>query len=296
MTNGLHYRCDYRQFSRLLGFDHHDREALSLYDHYPNGVGRADFIEAGMYVNPEQANGKTDGLKPHFYVLNNLLRATIDSKIGDSTSIQNHAPRILVCFGLDKRFSVTDLLWHHIDEVSLTSTQSFPYAPYLMYIIEQVTGFDFPCDMKHPDWNVRRLQAQSNKGKGKATEASDSGAGQVDEDALAEVEEDDVPPVDPSAGASVGRGRGHGRGRGRGPMDATRHALQRFMSYFCYCQAKQDKRMRRLEEKVGLPPASPLRSFVDPYVEYDNLSGQQFDDEEQHDTEDFQEFEQQQGF
>jgi hypothetical protein len=54
--------------------------------------------------------------------------------------------------------------------------------------------------------------------------------------------------------------------------------------------------MRRLEEKAGLPPTSPLRSFVDPYVEYDNLSGQQFDDEEQHVTEDFQEFEQRQGF
>jgi hypothetical protein len=177
--------------------------------------------------------------------------------------------------------------------MSLTSTQSFPYAPYLMYIIEQVTGFDFPCDMKHPDWNVRRLQAQSNKGKGKATEASDSGAGQDDEDAAAAEEEDDAPPVDPSAGVSGGRGCGHGRGRGRGrgPMDATRHALQRFMSYFCYCQAKQDKRMRCMEEKAGLPPASPLRSFVDPYVEYDNFFAQQFDDEEQHDTEDYQEFE-----
>jgi hypothetical protein len=54
--------------------------------------------------------------------------------------------------------------------------------------------------------------------------------------------------------------------------------------------------MRRLEEKAGLPLAFPLRSFVDPYVEYDNLSGQQFDGAEQHDTEDFQQFEQQQGF
>jgi hypothetical protein len=52
MTHGLHYRCDYHQFSRLLGFDHVDREALSLYDHYPNGVGRADFIEAGLYDDP----------------------------------------------------------------------------------------------------------------------------------------------------------------------------------------------------------------------------------------------------
>jgi hypothetical protein len=146
-----------------------------------------------------------------------------------------------------------------------------------MYIIEQVTGFDFPCDMKHLDWNVRCLKAQSNKGKGKATEASDSGVGQDDEDATA-AEEENAPPVDPSVGASGGCGRGHGRGRGRGhghgPMYATRHALQRFMSYFCYCQAKQDKRMRYLEEKADLSLASPLRPFVDPYVEYDNNFGQ----------------------
>jgi hypothetical protein len=58
-----------------------------LYDHYPNGVGRADFIKVGMYVNPAMANRKTVGLKPYFYVLNNLLRATIDPKVGDSTSI-----------------------------------------------------------------------------------------------------------------------------------------------------------------------------------------------------------------
>jgi hypothetical protein len=58
-----------------------------LYDHYPNGVGRADFIEADMYVNPAMANGKTVGLKLYFYVLNNLLRATIDPEVGDSTSV-----------------------------------------------------------------------------------------------------------------------------------------------------------------------------------------------------------------
>jgi hypothetical protein len=37
-------------------------------------------------------------------------------------------------------------------------------------------------------------------------------------------------------------------------------------------QAKQDKRMRCLE-KASLPLGSPLRPFVDPYVEYDNNYG-----------------------
>lgn len=69
-------------------------------------------------VDPTKANGKTEGLKPYFYVLNNLLHITIDPKVGDATSVQNHDTTILVCFGLKKRFSVTDLLWHHIKEDS----------------------------------------------------------------------------------------------------------------------------------------------------------------------------------
>jgi len=69
-------------------------------------------------VDQTKANGKTEGLKPYFYVLNNLLRATINPKVGDATSVQNPAPTIIVCFGLKKRFSVTDLLWHHNEEGS----------------------------------------------------------------------------------------------------------------------------------------------------------------------------------
>jgi len=75
-------------------------------------------LKQPINVDPTKANGKTEGLKLYFYVLNNFLRATIDPKVGDATSVQNHAPTILVCFGLKKRFSVTDLLWHHIEEGS----------------------------------------------------------------------------------------------------------------------------------------------------------------------------------
>jgi hypothetical protein len=198
-----------------------------LYDYYPNGVGRADFIKVGLYVDPAKANGKTEGLKPYFYVLNNLLCATIDPKVGDDTSVPNHTPTILVCFGLEKRFSVTDLLWHHIQEVSLTSNQSFPYALYLMYVIEQVTGFGFHHDMK---WEAST--AKSSKGKGLEIEASGSGAAQDDEGAVVVDDKEDAPPMDPSIGASGGCGCGHGCGRGRG--SPTRHVLQRFMSYFYY--------------------------------------------------------------
>jgi hypothetical protein len=170
-------------------------------------------------------------LKPYFYVLNNLLRATIDPKIGDSTTIQHHAPTILICFGLAKRFSLINLIWRNIQEVSLDPHKSLPYDPYLMYIIEQVSGFSFAYDTNHPDWRIRNLGPHFGKGKDKATEASGSGAvGASDDEGGDAVVAEDAP----SPAARRGRGSGHGRGAG----GATRHALRWFFSYLCYTQKK----------------------------------------------------------
>ena len=151
---------------------------------------------------------------------------------------------------------MTDLMRRHIQEVSLTSNQPYPYAPYLMYIIEQVTRFGFHHDATH-DWSVRHLQAKTSKGKESATDASGSGAAQ-EQGPLVTDDEQDVPPMDRPCGASGEHVGGHGHSHGGGRVGATRHALQKFMSFFCYCQAKQDRCMRRLEEKAGLSPTSPL--------------------------------------
>lgn len=297
LTEGLHYRCSYIQFSRLLGFDRSDREAPSIYDYYASGVGHADYVEAGLYVKPELANGKSHGLKPHFYVLNNLIRATIDPKVGDSTNVQGHAPRILVCFGLNKRFSVSDLLWRNIIDVASDPGKNFPYAPYLMYLITQVTSFRWHNDGVHKDWNIRNLGPHMGKLKGVAIEADEAGgsgdpvAGDGGDDDF--VEEQPIPPVAPSVDPSSGSGRGRGRGCRRGNGSATRHALQKFMSYFCYCQKKTDERLRRIEEHHGLPPASPLRTFQDPFEEYDRTHGYTAEYEQQSQQ---QQFGQQDGY
>jgi hypothetical protein len=267
MTEGLHYYYSYLHFSRLLGFDHTDRSALSLFDHYPNGVGRDEFVAVGLYTHEIHADGKNNHLKPYFYVLNNLLRATIDPKIGDSTTIQHHAPTILVCFGLDKRFSMIDLIWRNIQEVSLDPHKSLPYALYLMYIIEQVTGFSFAYDTNHLNWRIRNLGPHFGKGKGKATEASGSGAACASDDEGGDATTEDAPS--PATGPRCGCGSSHGHGAG----GATRHALRQFFSYFCYTQKNTDKHHHRLKELANLPPSSPLHEFLDPYVEYDARHG-----------------------
>jgi len=49
----FHYRCDYRQFSRLLGFNRDDRTTPSLYDLYPNGVGIL-LRQLSILIQPKQ--------------------------------------------------------------------------------------------------------------------------------------------------------------------------------------------------------------------------------------------------
>jgi hypothetical protein len=111
MTQGTHYHCDYKTFSRLLGFDHLDREVPSLFDIFGQGVDLDDLESTQMYKARKPADGTTTHLKPYFYVLNNLLRRTIDPKIGDTIHIQADAPKILVQFGaLGGRFSVSDFM------------------------------------------------------------------------------------------------------------------------------------------------------------------------------------------
>ena len=49
--------------------------------------------------------------------------------------------------------------------------------------------------------------------------------------------------------------------------------MKKFFSYFCYKAERDDRRLRRLEESINLPPVSPLHRFPDPFDEFDAVHG-----------------------
>jgi hypothetical protein len=49
LTQGIHYRCDYQTFSRLLEFTSEDRAASSLFDIFPDSVSHDDLEAAQVY-------------------------------------------------------------------------------------------------------------------------------------------------------------------------------------------------------------------------------------------------------
>ena len=136
-----------------------------------------------MYLDGHRANGKTIWLKPYYYVLNNILHQILYPKIGDSTNLYEDSQVVLDCFG-DKftKFSTRRYIWDKIFVASEDVVKHYPYAPFIMHIIEHVSSIHFPSDVPHKVLklsNKTSLQAKQEladlaKGKGKGVSSSSS--------------------------------------------------------------------------------------------------------------------------
>src|SRR6266542_5613650 len=110
-----------------------------------------------LHRNPSKADGGTKGLKSFFYILNNLFRATLIPKGGDATQIHSFARNLLMRFAKDGRpFNITNFMWEELIEAENDSRKGFPYAPYIMYVIEKVSGITFRKDGEHQVLRITR--------------------------------------------------------------------------------------------------------------------------------------------
>jgi hypothetical protein len=153
MTEGVHYKIDFVTFARLLGFGKTYRERDTIY--FENHLKNHQIAYA--YILDEMAQGITLGLKPMYYVLNNLIRQTIYPKGGsDSTSLRGFAPNLIAkLLPGAAPFSVSKFMWYDLITSMDNGVDNFPYAPYVMYIIELVTGYIFKKDCEHCSYQVK---------------------------------------------------------------------------------------------------------------------------------------------
>jgi hypothetical protein len=100
-----------------------------------------------------------------YYVLNNMFRGTIYPNGGsDSTSIRRFAPKLLArMLPGAKPFSFSKFLWYNLVEVTESGKCNMPYAPYIMYLIEMVSGISFKKDVEHASYQVKQWQHKKKK-------------------------------------------------------------------------------------------------------------------------------------
>ena len=94
MTEGRHYHVDFVTFSRILGFGEEERSFTYIHDE-----ARAKIRDiAYMWIDRRGADGKVSGLQSYYYILNNLIRHTINPKDGAASYLNGYVRNVLARF------------------------------------------------------------------------------------------------------------------------------------------------------------------------------------------------------
>jgi len=153
MTDGRHYRVDFITFSKILGFGEEHRGYTYIHDE-----PRAEIRDISyMWRDRRIADGKRSHLHSFYYILNNLIRNTINPKNGATSDINGYVRNVLARFALDgDRFNVPRFMWTELRFAVEDWRRGLPYAPYLMFMIERVTEFYFPKDGMHSVYKIEK--------------------------------------------------------------------------------------------------------------------------------------------
>ena len=118
------------------------------------------------------ADGKVSGLKRYYYILNNLIRHTINPKDGAASDLSGYVRNVLARFApIGDRFNVPRFMWHELRNAMEDGRKGIPYAPSLMFMIEKVSGYRFEKDGLH---NVYKIEKTRGAGASRAVRRSPS--------------------------------------------------------------------------------------------------------------------------
>jgi hypothetical protein len=123
-----------------------------------------------MWREPWIADGKRGGMHSFYYILNNLIRSTINPKDGAASDINGYVRNVLDRFAPSgDRFIVPRFMWTELRLTMEDRRRGLPYAPYLMFLIERVTGLRFSKDGIHIVYKIEKIQPAAA-----ATQAAES--------------------------------------------------------------------------------------------------------------------------
>jgi hypothetical protein len=153
MTDGRHYRVDFVTFSRILGFREEHRGYTYIQDEPRAKIHDISY----MWRDRRIADGKRSGLHIFYYILNNLIRNTINPKDGVALDINGYVRNVLARFSSGgDRFNVPRFMWTELRFAMEDERRGLPYAPYLMFMIERATKFYFPKDGMHTVYKIEK--------------------------------------------------------------------------------------------------------------------------------------------
>jgi hypothetical protein len=154
MTDGRHYHVDFVIFSQILGFGYIHRTYSRIHDE-----PRVEISDIrNLWRDPRKADGKRSGLESFYYVMNNLIRNTINPKDGAAYDINGYVRNVLAHFPDGDRFNVPRFILVELSYAMDDGRRGAAYAPYLMFMIERVIGRQFPKDRIHTIYKIEKTR------------------------------------------------------------------------------------------------------------------------------------------
>jgi len=94
-----------------------------------------------MWIDRRGVDGKVSGLQSYYYILNNVIKHTINPKDGTTSDLNGYVRNVLAQFApRSNRFNVPRFMWHELRIAMEDGRKGLPNAPYLMFVIERVIG------------------------------------------------------------------------------------------------------------------------------------------------------------
>jgi hypothetical protein len=97
-------------------------------------------------------------LKSLYYIMNNLIRVTINPN-NNAIDLNGYITNVLSRFLDGERFNVPRFIWVELAYAMVDGKRSLPYAPYLIHMIERVTGMRFPYDCEHRVYKIKKTHS-----------------------------------------------------------------------------------------------------------------------------------------
>jgi hypothetical protein len=155
MTERKRYEITFEQFARLFEFGRNDANHIKIHFASCLDGSRMRFIYPG---SKRGSDGTSSDLLPFYDYLNHLFQRMMTPREVDSSNIPSYNRNLLVEMAPRPHgfeFSVFDFIWGEIKAISESSLKSFGYAPYIMHMIERVTGQTFGYDKKHRPLQIK---------------------------------------------------------------------------------------------------------------------------------------------
>lgn len=154
MTDGRHYKVNFVTFCRILGFGFDHRRLSHIHAERRLEPREVSFMWEEQGRVPDWSRTK---LKSSYYIMNNLIRTTINPK-DNATDLNGYITNVLSRFPNGERFCVPRFIWVELGEAMDDGRRRLPYAPYLMFVIERVTGRRYNKDCTHTPYKIKKTR------------------------------------------------------------------------------------------------------------------------------------------